>query len=142
MSDHQGHPLTQAISDALANAGLRVGVGVAPKDGGWSGAAGGEFHGYVVVHPTPGGVSDGTIDDPWADAQPDYTITAVGSSVALAEQLADQVRSVMLSAALTVPGRTVSLVVPDGLAGAVRDNTVQPHVWFAPGRFSVMTTPA
>jgi hypothetical protein len=143
VSDHRGGPLTNAVISALS--GFTVGDGEAPAAGGWQGSPEvSPFTPYVVVHSMPGGTTDGTMAAPNIDAAVDYQTTCVGATRAQAEEIADDVRDVMLDAALTLAGglRVVIHRRLDFLGGALRDDTVQPALYIVPDRYRVFTTPA
>lgn len=141
MSEHRGGDLTATLITTLA--AFTVGDGEKPATGGWQGApAASVFVPYVVVHPMPGGTADGTMSAPNTDVAADYQFTCVGATRAQAEEIADDVRAVLLPAALTMAGtRAVIHRRLDFLGGAIRDDTVQPAVWFVPDRYRIFTTP-
>ena len=139
---HKGKELTDAIIAMLTIGGLLVGDSEKPAGGGWQGAAGAStFVPYVDVWPTPGGIADGDMARPFSDVEPDYIIRAFGATRAQCEMVNDRVWQLMLSANLTLIGRRVLLVSPEVLPGAVREDVGQPPVWYAPGRWRIMTTP-
>lgn len=140
---HTGRVVTDAIIANLTAAGMRVGDGIEPTGGGWTGAAGqSTFNGYVVVHPLPGGDVDGTIVASFADAAPLYQLSTFGASRGQAEFLADQARAVMLTAAITLSGRKVAQMRIDMLGGSARVDGVQPPIWMGVERYRVQTTSA
>ena len=140
---HRNSDVTAAIIYRLTSAGLVVGDNEAPDNGGWQGDPGiSTFVPYVDVHPSPGGPIDGTMAAPSADAFPDYQITSVGVSRAQAELVGDEVREAMFQGPLNVPGRAVIQLRLDMLGGAVRDDTVQPAVFFVSDRYRLTTVPA
>jgi len=141
VSDHRGGALTAAIISALSS--FTVGDGEKPSGGGWAGSPEvSAFTPYVVVHPMPGGTAEGTLAAPNVDAAVDYQFTCVGANRAQAEELADDVRAVILAAALTVANREVIHRRLDFLGGAIRDDTVQPAVYMVPDRYRFFTVPA
>lgn len=142
MSTHSGRSLTDAIITALETANLTVGDGIKPSSGGWQGTPGSaNFTPYVIVYPTPGGIYDGPVGSPFADARVDYTITAIGASREQAQWGADQVFATLINPAnVTVSGRTVNLLSPDVDGGVIRDDDVQPPVFFSPTRWRVTTS--
>lgn len=144
MSAHSARDLSAAIVTALEDADLLVGLGDKPAGGGWAGAAGAStFTAYTVVYPTPGGFSDGTMSVPFDDVQPDYIISSFGSTVEQAQWGDDEVRAALTAAgALTVAGRSVSLVIPDVDGGVIRDDDLTPPIFHSPTRWRIRTTEA
>jgi len=140
----RGADLTAAILNVLTSAGFVVGDGEAPDSAGWQGAQGASTYvPYVDVHPTPGGLTDGPIGDPNTDAFADYQIISVGAVRAQAEAVGDAVRAVLLATPLTVAnGRTVAHVSLDMLGGTIRDDSVQPSVFYVSDRVRVLTVPS
>ena len=139
---YSGRLLTDAIILTLATAGLEVGDGEAPEGVGWQTIAGqSQFFGYVVVHPIPGGVLDGTIDAPDADAWPIYQCSSYGANRAQCEFVADEARDVLLSTPITLSARTVAQVRVDMLGGARREDDIQPPIWQGVDRYRIFTTP-
>lgn len=138
-----GRLLTDAIADVLTDAGLLVGVGTKPADGGWQGSEGASpFTPYVVLSPVTGGYFDGPLGAPFVDARPDYIITSYGATVAQAQFVNDQVHVTLTSSVPTVTGMVVQLMVPDVEGGAHRDDDVTPPVYYSPSRWRVLMTPA
>lgn len=143
MTVHNGRSVSDAVIAALLADGLLVGDGEKPDGGGWQGTPGqSTFNKYVTVHPLLGGIVDGTIGDVHADAELVYQFTAVGSTRAMCEAVADHARLSILTSPLTIPDRTVMLVAIDLTGGARRDDTVQPAVWMSAERYRLFTTPA
>lgn len=141
MTAYKGRDLTAAIVSDLTTAGALVGQGDKPAGGGWQGTPGASvFVAYVVVHPTPGGVFDGSLDEPFDDAQPDYIISSFAATQVACQELADVVFARMLSAVLPLTERRVQLVIPDVEGGVVRDDDVQPPVFYSPTRWRIFTT--
>lgn len=133
----------QLLSD-LEDTGVATGDGEAPSGGGWAGAPGGsQFTPYLVLHVLTGD-ADGPMNDPNADAEVAYQVTAVGSTREQAEWAADKARTAMCAAHDDVDGRAILLVTVDELNGPHRDDTGQPgepSVWISLDRFAVRTTP-
>lgn len=136
--------LTDAVIAVLTAASFTVGDGEAPSSGGWQGAQGASaFVPYVNVHPTPGGLTDGTIAQPDVDAGADYILISVGATRSQAEEVGDDVRAVMLAATITLPNsRKVAHMRIEMLGGAVRDDNVQPSVFFVSDRYRLLTVPS
>lgn len=140
---HASRTITDAIISSLEGAGLLVGDAEAPAGHGWAGVPGGsEFRGYVVVYELSGGVTDGTIGEPDNDAEQVFQLTAVGATRDQCKWVADRARQVMLTAVLTIADRTVMRVAVDMLGGTIRDDDVQPPVFFSPDRYRVHSTPS
>jgi hypothetical protein len=139
---HQTRPVTAAIIAALRAEGLAVGNAEQPPGSGWQNTPGTSTHvAYVVVYPLAGGSLDGSLADGQEDAEALYQLTCVGASAEQAEWVADAARASLLGASLTVPGRSVPLIIIDTLGGSVRDDNTQPPVWWIADRYSVRTTP-
>jgi hypothetical protein len=141
---YRGADLTTAIINVLTSAGFTVGDGEAPESAGWQGPQGtSNYIPYVDVHPTPGGLTDGPIGDANTDAWSDYQIISVGAVRAQAEAVGDAVRAAMLAAPLTVAnGRTVAHTRLDMLGGAIRDDSVQPSVFYVSDRWRILSVPS
>ncbi|MFR9796140.1 hypothetical protein ACL02U_09590 [Streptomyces sp. MS06] len=125
-------PHRDAVVAALEDAGLTVGLGVAPSPVPGSGM-------YAVVHMGPGR----SVSESLADVRTDFDglmqVTAIGPDQERCLWVADQVRAAM-AAPLTVSGRAGFR--PEELGGppAVRDDDVSPPVWFAPIQFMIRST--
>lgn len=147
---HKAAPLTDAIVAALEAEGLLVGDAIRPDGGGWWDTTNDvpgtpdvhPFVPYVDVWPVSGGVADGTLAKPYADAHPDYILRVFAANRAQCEFIQDVVWEAMLSLSVVLTGRQVQLVRPDVMPGVFRDDDVQPPVFFAPSRWRVWTTPA
>jgi hypothetical protein len=140
---HKSRDLTAGIVALIAADGWDVGEGIRPDGVGWQGTPGASaFVPYVVVHPTPGGVYDGTISAPFGDAQPDYVISSYAATQSQCQNLADQVYEVLTTSFPTVTGRVVQLMMPDVDGGVVRDDDAQPPVFYSPTRWRIYTTTA
>lgn len=102
---------------------------------------------YVIVTPSAGGVLDGTLDDPNADADLVFLVTcavlrregARGAQQAL--WLQQEVRDRLL-AGVDVEGWTVMRVRLDVPGGVTEDTDSAPHRFFTVDRFVLATTPA
>ena len=140
---HRGADVTDAIIYRLESAGFTVGDAEKPDNVGWQGSPGtSTFIGYVNVHPTPGGTTDGTLTAPTADAQSDYQLISVGATRSQAEHIGDEVREAMFQGPLTVNGRAVAQLRLDMLGGAIRDDQVQPALFYVSDRYRLLTVPA
>ncbi len=134
MNVHAARPLTDVIVFTLQSAGLVVGDAVRPS-------AATATAGYVVVYSLPGGSIDGTLGAPNDDASVMYQLTSVGADRRQCEWVADRARQVILSAVMPLTDRIISPVMVDMLGGTIRDDDIQPPVWYSPDRYRVMTTP-
>jgi hypothetical protein len=140
---HRSGDLTVAIINVLEVAGFNVGDTEKPDGAGWQGPPGASsFKGYVNVHPTPGGTTDGTIAAPRADALADYQLISIGATPRQAEYIGDEVRRTMLSASFIVPDRQVAEVRLDMLGGVIRDDGVQPALWYVSDRYRLLVVPS
>lgn len=140
---HRGGDVTNAIINVLEVAGFNVGDGEKPDGAGWQGSPGvSSFKGYVNVHATPGGTTDGTIAAPRADAQVDYSLISIGATPRQAEQIGDEVRRTMLSTPFVVADRSVAEVRLDMLGGVIRDDGVQPALFYVSDRFRLLVVPS
>lgn len=139
---HSGRTLTDAVIQALETAGLLVGDGEAPDGHGWAGIPDqSAFVGYVTVYELIGGTIDGTLGRPDDDASTLYQLTSTGATRQQCEWVADKARNTMLSTTWVITGRQVMRAAVDMLGGTVRDDDVQPPVFFSPDRFRIWTTP-
>lgn len=143
MAEYKGADLTAAITAVLEATTLPVGEGVKPEGAGWQGTPGdSQFVTYVVVHPSPGGVFEGSLDEPYDDGQPDYVITAYAATQHGCQVAADLVYEALVTSEYAVTGRSVQLASPDVEGGVVRDDDVQPPVFYSPTRWRFYTTAA
>lgn len=126
-------------------AGVLVGDSTMPPGGGWQAEPGGsEFVPYVVVHDLIPGGFDGPMSGPEEDlVDAAVQLTCVGGYPDQARKVADLARAAMLSGSLTIEGRRVTRVRPDGGPGGVEaDRDPDPPVYYATPRFFISTTPA
>lgn len=139
---HSGLALTDAVIYVLRGVGLLVGDGEAPVGHGWQGTAGqSAFVGYVTVYELTGGNLDGSIGRPDDDASIVYQLTSTGASRKQCEWVADKAHTTLLGAPLSITGRQVQRVAVDMLGGTIRDDDVQPPVFWSPDRYRIWTTP-
>jgi hypothetical protein len=140
---HQGRALTARILAVLQAAGLRAAVSGKSATAGWTGASNlSTFNGYVILYPTTGGSTSGTIDDPDEDADVLYQVTAIGADAGQVEWLADKARLAIKAGTYPpVDGRSVVSVKIDMIGGVERDDDVQPPVFYQPDRYRFMTAP-
>lgn len=144
MARHSNRLLTDALAQALTDAGLLVDVGIKPDGGGWQGSPGAStFEPYTVLYPSIGGASDGPICDPFTDVAADFIITSFGATPTQAMWGADEAREALTSpGTIVVVGRVVMLAIPDVEGGVIRDDDVQPPIYSSPCRWRLMTTAA
>lgn len=141
-------PTTRFVTDQLladlSDSGLATGDGQTPSGGGWAGVPGGsQFTPYLVLHVLPAG-ADGPMNDPNADIEALYQVTAVGSTREQAEWAADKARTAMCASHDAVDERVILICNIDELNGPRRDDTGQPgepSLWISTDRFSVRSTP-
>lgn len=131
----QRAPETLAVL-ALLRGELVVGDAARPEN--WASSSGG----YAVLYPlsVP---TDGPVSDPYADAESEYQVTAVGVTRAQAQIVADKARTLMLTAPLTIPDRVLMQPVEwSDSRGVERDDDVSPPLFYAIDRYMIRTTPA
>jgi hypothetical protein len=119
-----------AVVDALDGAGVNVGDGKAPE---------GPLP-YAVVYDIAGPPLSGTLEEPNEDGELVYQVTCVGSTAEQARWMCDKVITTLL-AGLTVAGRRIALVSIDNTPSVLRDDDINPPVFFATPRFRLKTTP-
>lgn len=129
---HVGRDLTDQVISELESAGLTVGRAEAP-------ASVPANTGYVIVYPITGGSFDGDIYDPHGEARADYQLTSVGTSAEQCEWVADKARETMIDASLTLTDRAVIWIDATFLGGVLRDDDVQPPLFYSPDRYTVWT---
>ena len=132
-------PHDQAVIAALETIGAPVGFAQAP-DGSLD-----EDElplvDYIVVFPIGGGRRDGSIADPYSDAEFVYQFTIVGRLPEGVRYLAGQIESALID--VTVAGRKVTRVAPEDLEGVYADRDVgPPHPFYSTPRYRLSTTPA
>lgn len=133
MTVHNGRDLTSQVIAVLEAAGLTVGRAEKPETVPAN-------SGYVIVYPLPGGTFDGDIYDPYEEAEASYQLTSIAEHADQCEWVADLARSTMLSASLTLTGRSVIQIEPVFLGGVLReDDTAEPARFYAPDRYSIWT---
>lgn len=134
-------PHTTAFVEALEGKGLLVGRGKRPDGAGWQGEPGDtEFRPYVVLFPSPGS-TDGNLCDPHEYLDYRVQATCVAASQEGAEAVADTVKE-LIGVRLTVTGRSLYPVQPDGDRPATRDDQVAPPVHYAVVLLSCRSGPA
>lgn len=130
-------PHDLAVIDAVEAIGKPVGFAEAPA-GALEGVRTRTGPDYVIVYPISG-VRDGSLGDPFTDADLVYQFTCVGRLASGARWLVDRIETALLSLAIT--GRVVTQVVPED-GGQVRpDEDVDPAVFVATPRFRISSVP-
>lgn len=130
-------PHDLAVIDAVETTGKPVGFAQAPA-GALAAVQAGTGPDYYVVHPISG-TRDGSLSDPFADADLVYQITCVGRLAAGVRYLVGQLETAL--AGVSISGRSVLQIVPED-DGAVRpDFDVDPPVFIATPRYRLSTTP-
>lgn len=134
MSLHGSRVLTDQIISVLQAASLTVGDATVPdtipaEDG------------YVIVYPLTGGTMDGTLENLYEDAVVPYQLSAHGTSREQCEWVSDRVLATVLAASWTLTGRKVIRVAPAFRGGTLRDDDVQPPIYYAPDRYDFRTVP-
>lgn len=130
-------PHDLAVIAALETIGKPVGFGIAP-DGALEGVRTRNGPDYMVLYPI-NTVRDGSLGDPWIDAELIYQITCVGRLAEGVRWLVDQIEPALLG--VTVAGRSVIQVIPED-GGQVRpDFDVSPPVLIATPRYRLQTVP-
>jgi hypothetical protein len=131
-------PVDLAVKTALATIGKPVGFAEAPP--GALAALQGDPPGsdYLILYPI-NSVRDGSLGDPFADAEFVYQVTAVGRLADGVRWLVSRIETALLG--VTVADRAVIQVIPED-DGAVRlDSDVTPPVFLATPRYRLVTVP-
>lgn len=132
-------PHDLAVVAALETIGRPVGLAQAPP--GALDNRGLPVADYLVVYPIGGGRRNGSLGDPFADAELVYQITAVGRLPDGVRWLTGRIEAALLG--VTVAGRTISQVVPEDLEGVFADRDVgPPHPFYSTPRYRLRSTPA
>lgn len=96
---------------------------------------------YCVVYSIPGGSRSGNLDAPYDDADFVYQVTCVGTTREQAEWVTDKATVTLLNG-LSVTGRSIALVSPDGNPGVRPDYDISPPLFYSTPRFTLKSTPA
>lgn len=138
LADPRTH--TDAVVSALEATGLIVGDGGNPTvPFGWSGTPGqSQFSPYVLVYPL-GQSFDGALGCPDEDSDLRWQVTCVGAAREQAEWVQHEVQEALIGSVLTVAGRFVPRVRPDGGAGVRRDDSTQPPLFISTPRFAAQS---
>ncbi len=127
-------PVTDALVATLAALGdFEVGDGGAPESAGSK---------YAVVYGLPDNGADGPANDPWADVQHVYQITAVGQTRKQAEWVADVCRAAILNDPITISGRQVIQRRPLTTGPVERDDDMPVPLFYSIATYELWTTPA
>lgn len=98
---------------------------------------------YTVFYMLPGGEVDGSLETPDADGDLRFQLTHVGRLPAEARWEADRASTALLSAAVTVAGRSIDRVRPLEASNQVqRDDDIDPPLFYLVARYGAWTTPA
>ena len=136
-------PETDALLAVISAALLLVGDARKPAGGGFGNEDTTQpFTGYAVLYQGVTTRIDGPSSDPDADTVAEYQVTSIGLTRVQASWVADNVRAALLSAALTVPGRSVQLVEWASGLPATRDDDVVPPLFYAIDMYAVTSSPA
>ena len=139
---------TDGLAAHLDAAGVLVGRGRVPADGGWQGEPGAsDFAGYAVLYPGAGQtqVEDlGALGDPHRDLLYTCQVTCVGATQAQAELIADLVKTAVVGVAIPVAGRVThpAFLVPGFEVPAQRDDQVSPPEHYQVLQIRFRTVPA
>lgn len=95
----------------------------------------------VVIHGDLG-MPSGSLGDRYADLEIPIQLTAVGTGPEQAAAYADAARRALLTAAITVTGRTVWPAWQTASQPVSRDDQVQPPLWIATAQYSIKSNPA
>lgn len=96
---------------------------------------------YLIVYPLDGGTRDGSLSDPFADAELLYQVTIVARLPEAARDMVSKVEAAL--AGVAVSGRVVLQVIPEGIPGVIRDEALgDPPVFFCTPIWRLSTAPA
>lgn len=130
-------PHDLAVKARLETIGKPVGFAAAPA-GALEGVQKRTGPDYMILYPMNVD-RDGSLGDPYTQADLLYQVTCVGQLAAGARYLVDRIEPALL--ALTITGRTVIQIVPED-GGQVRpDFDVDPPVFIATPRYRIRTVP-
>lgn len=131
-------PHDKAVKAALETIGKPVGFAVAPA-GALKAVQDRTGPDYLVLYPL-NTVRDGSLGDPYSDAELIYQVTVVGRTAEGVRWLVDQIEPALLG--VTVTGRVVTQVRPEDDSGVRPDFDTDPPVLIATPRFRLETVPA
>lgn len=130
-------PHDKAVLAALESIGKPVGFAKAPE-GALKAVQDRSGPDYMVLYPL-NTTRDGSLGDPFTDADLSYQITCVGRLADGVRWLIDRIEPVLLG--VTVAGRAITQVVPED-GGQVRpDDDVRPPVFIATPRYTLQSVP-
>lgn len=131
-------PHDLAVKTALETIGKPVGFGQAPA--GALDSEGRPTTDYLVLYPISG-TRDGSIGDPYADAEFVYQVTVVGRLPDGVRWLVGRIESALLG--VTVTGRRITQVIPEDSGAVTADRDVgPPHPYYSTPRYRLATSPA
>lgn len=124
---------SDAVLTALTGLPFPVGDGEAPLN---------QAPPYAVLYGLGAIPFGGSLADEQEDQSVGFQITAVGSTRAQAETVADLARAELLAATLTVAGRSIMKVRmdPAGSRPTARDEEAGPTLWYAIDGYELLTT--
>ena len=129
-------PHVDAVTTALGAAGLTVYLGGAP-----SGVSPTDAQPFVVLYPEPGRAQSASLADERTLYSAVVQLTCVGLTAEQAMSVSDRAAAVM-SAVLTVAGRTSWKPEPLDGQPVQRDDDVVPPVYYAPSRYRLRSIPS
>jgi hypothetical protein len=130
-------PHDLAVLAALETIGKPVGFAAAP-DGALEAVRARTGPDYMVLYPL-NSVRDGSLADPWMDADLVYQVTCVGRLAAGVRWLTDRIEPAL--AGVSIAGRAVVQVTPED-GGQVRtDFDLTPPVFIATPRYRITSVP-
>lgn len=132
------HDLAVIAALETIDGGHPVGFAAAPA-GAFEAVRGRSGPDYMILYPL-NTVRDGSLGDPWTDAELVYQITCVGRLAKGVRDLVDQIEPALLG--ISVSGRSIGQVIPED-GGQVRTEfDVEPPVFLATPRFRLVSFPA
>lgn len=130
-------PHDLAVKTRLETLGKPVGFVTAPEDA-LEGVRLRTGPDYMILYPI-NSVRDGSLGDPWSDAELVYQVTCVGRLADGVRWLVSRIETALIATSIT--GRAVTQVIPED-GGAVRtDDDIEPDVFIATPRFRLVTVP-
>lgn len=130
-------PHDLAVIAALETTGKPVGFAAAPP-GALDAVQKRTGPDYLILYPL-NTFRDGSLGDPWKDADLVYQVTCVGRLAAGVRWLVDQIEPALLGT--TVAGRAITQVVPEDGGQVSLDVDVTPPVYIATPRYRLSSTP-
>lgn len=126
--------LSDHVVSYLSDAGLRVGDGLAPEDGGWDGppdADSSSYSPYITIIPGTGSDATGPIGSSIADITSPYIITGYGLSRRHVERYMDKVADVLVAMDRTIvvlgdSSWKLQQTRRDSIGGVSRNDSIEP----------------